>query len=205
MESLCLWNRHFQSTPNPTLTCISLFTYLLSEHYGSHTIISAQSSRLHTAAALLAVLPGLLSACGLEGKLWKMIHGPSQSGSVNFSQPCFLLLPPVLPNIAWSRSTLLFPPLRLTQHVPVSMLLLTWILYPECPYAFSCTARPCSSLERQLYINSSVKLGKSVCFLGCLILCSDKEYYPTTTWWDPLYVLVLRYRDKKAIGSEFTW
>lgn len=157
MESLCLWNRHFQSTPNPTLTCISLFTYLLSEH--SHPIISAQSSHLHTAAALLAILPGLLSACGLEGKLWKMIHGPCQSGFVNFSQPCFLLLPPFSPTLPGPglllfllEILLLFPPLRLTQHVPVSMLLLTWILYPECPYAFSSTARPCSSLERQLYM-----------------------------------------------------
>lgn len=70
----------------------------------------------------------------------------------------------------------------------------TWSALSLFPH---CTTLPIF-WEPTLSAKSSVKLGKSVCFLCCLTLHSDKEYYLRNICRDPLYVPALNYRDEKT-------
>lgn len=154
----------------------------------------------NTAAALLIVLPGLLSAWDTEGKPWKMTQSPSKSGSS--LQPPFLLLP-MLPNIAWSGSTPLLPPPRCTQHVLVSILLLTWIPYLECPFSFSPTAGPGSSLESPLYMWTP-RGNWANWSVSCAIthFVQTRNTVRPSIWGDPLHVPALRQRWKLPLSSR---
>lgn len=124
---------------------------------------------------LLKALPCLLNAFKTEAKLLRRIQRPSPSGSVNFSPAS---LPAPLQFVQTSHSPGMPDSFLLLDlhnmatspclHLPGSS---TWNVLSLLPH--------CKTLlifgEPTVNVKSSVKLNKSVCFLCCITLCSDKD------------------------------
>lgn len=125
----------------------------------------------------LKALPSLLNPCKIRAKLPRMIPSLSQSSCVDFSPALFsaplpffqTLHGPGIPDCFRSYSDTCSCLHAFTHQIS------TWSALSLFPH---CTALPIFR-EPTLSAKSSVKLDKSVCFLCCLTLHSDKEYYLT--------------------------